>query len=121
MRFGLLKSRPLTYQNLASPIANRRLDQDRASITPGGESDYWSAQQGQNKVLIRYQGQSLSKAPSKVQDWLADNLGPYGLFMPDGSTAAGETSPEDRIADGFDRVLVASLDSPSSRALGPSA
>ncbi|SNZ21306.1 hypothetical protein [Cohaesibacter gelatinilyticus] len=143
---------PLTYLNLASPSADRRLDQeftltfatnldalmedaqqhigtgleilpyqDHASITPGGESDYWSAQQGQNKVLIRYQGQSLSKAPSKVQDWLADNSAAYGLFLPVGSTAAGNTSPETRIADGFDRVLVASLDSPSSRALGPSA
>ncbi|SNZ21308.1 hypothetical protein SAMN06265368_4425 [Cohaesibacter gelatinilyticus] len=95
--------------------------QDRASIKPDGESDYWRAQQGQNKVLIRYQGQSLSKAPSKVQDWLADNAEAYGLFMPVGSTAAGETSPETRIADGFDTLLVASLDSPSSRALLPSA
>jgi hypothetical protein len=95
--------------------------QDRASIKPGGDHDYWNAQQGQNKVLIRYQGQSLSKAPSKVQDWLADNSAAYGLFMPVGSKAAGDRSPETRIADGFDRVLVASLDSPSSRALGPSA
>ncbi|SNZ21311.1 hypothetical protein [Cohaesibacter gelatinilyticus] len=95
--------------------------QDRASIKPGGDHDYWSAQQGQNKVLIRYQGQSLSKAPGKVQDWLADNSAAYGLFLPVGSTAAGESSPEERITDGFDRVLVASLDSPSSRALGPSA
>jgi hypothetical protein len=41
--------------------------------------------------------------------------------MPVGSTSADSKSPEARIADGFDRVLVASLDSPSSRALGPSA
>jgi hypothetical protein len=143
---------PLTYLNLASPSADRRLDQeltrslatnldalmedaqqhvgtgleilpyqDRASIKPGGESDYWSAQQGQNKVLIRYQGQSLSKAPSKVQDWLADNSAAYGLFMPAGSIATDSKPPETRRTDGFDRVLVASLDSPSSRALGPSA
>ena len=143
---------PLTYLNLASPSADRRLDQeltpafatnldalmedapqdirdgleilpyqDRASIKPVGDHDYWSVQQGQNKVLIRYQGQSLSKAPSKVQDWLADKAASYGLFLPVGSTAADSKSPEDRIADGFDRVLVASLDSPSSRALGPSA
>ncbi len=96
-------------------------DQDRIPIKPDGESDYWRAQQGQNKVLLRYQGQSLSKAPSKVQDWLADNARPYGLFMPVGSPFAGESSPETSIADGFDTLLVASLDSPSSRALGPSA
>ena len=96
-------------------------NQSPSDRSPGDRNDtaYWVAQQGERAVRIRYDGRSLSEAPDEVKDWIADKAGSYGLSLPVGSSVANKT-PDERVADGFDTRLVASLDSPVARASGPS-